>query len=101
MADITDLPDEQCYLAMLDGQRAGRLEYAWDGTVFVAKHVVVEPSYRGRGIGSALAAHVLGRLRADGVRLRPECPFVVAYLAEHPEYRSLVETVEPHPDEVA
>lgn len=53
-------------------------------------HTVVKPEFEGRGLGTELARHVIEATIADGKRIVPECPFVAAYLAEHPEYSGSV-----------
>lgn len=57
-------------------------------TVFT--HTVVRPEFEGRGIGSELARHVIEATVAEGRSVVPECPFIAAYLEEHPEYADSV-----------
>jgi predicted GNAT family acetyltransferase len=57
----------------------------------VFTHTVVEPELEGRGIGTALAHHVVETTIADGLSIVPECPFIAAYLDEHPEYAGSVQ----------
>jgi predicted GNAT family acetyltransferase len=104
VAEVFDVPEEHRYVMTLDGAPVGRLDYALEGDMFVATHVVVEPAYGSRGLGSALVRHVLDEVRESGLALRPECPFVVYFLREHPEYADLLEDVddvEPARDEVS
>ncbi|MDF2992445.1 MAG: N-acetyltransferase [Microbacterium sp.] len=56
----------------------------------VFTHTVVKPEYEGRGIGSELARHVIEATIAEGRSIVPECPFIAAYLEEHPEYADSV-----------
>lgn len=56
----------------------------------VFTHTVVKPEFEGRGIGSQLARHVIEATIADGNAVVPECPFIAAYLEEHPEYADSV-----------
>lgn len=55
-------------------------------------HTEVPPSLGGRGIGGLLAKTALEFARNEHLRVIPECPFVKAYLARHPEYGALVES---------
>ena len=91
MVEVSDVPGERRYVLTVDGQRVGRLDYAVEGNVFIAEHVVVRPSHERQGLGSRLVRQVLDEVRASGRRLRPQCPFVVHFLAEHPEYADLDE----------
>ncbi|MDR5701926.1 GNAT family N-acetyltransferase [Agromyces aerolatus] len=56
----------------------------------VFTHTVVKPEFEGRGIGSELARHVIEATIAAGDTIVPECPFIAAYLEEHPEYADSV-----------
>ncbi|WP_308798604.1 GNAT family N-acetyltransferase [Agromyces silvae] len=56
----------------------------------VFTHTVVKPQFEGQGIGSALARHVIEATIAEGNAVVPECPFIAAYLEEHPEYAGSV-----------
>jgi predicted GNAT family acetyltransferase len=56
----------------------------------VFTHTVVQPEFEGRGIGSELARHVIEATIAEGLAVVPLCPFIAAYLTEHPEYADSV-----------
>ncbi|GEM_PF-296802 len=48
-------------------------------------HTVVPPELEGKGIGSALAKHVLGYAKDKGLKAIVTCPFIKTWLAKHPE----------------
>jgi len=50
-------------------------------------HTVVPQALEGRGVGSRLAKHALDYAAAQGLRVRPDCPFVKAYIDRHPAYQ--------------
>jgi hypothetical protein len=52
-------------------------------------HTVVPPALEGRGVGSRLARHVLDYARAQGLLVRPDCPFVRACIDRHADYQPL------------
>jgi predicted GNAT family acetyltransferase len=89
---VSDSPDENRYEARLDGAVAGFARYVRRGgrTFFV--HTEVDPSFEGRGIGSALVRDALAAERAAGTPIVPLCPFVRGYIDKHPEYADLVDT---------
>ena len=93
--DVHHAPDRRRYVASLaeddEAQEVGFAAYEREGTTVVLTHTVVSPDHEGKGIGSALARGVLDDLRADGVRVRTQCPFMAAYVERHPEYADLVE----------
>jgi predicted GNAT family acetyltransferase len=57
---------------------------------FAFTHTETIPAYAGHGVGSALLAEVMIRMRAGGYSVLPYCPFVNAYLRKHPEDADLV-----------
>ena len=78
-----------------------RFEMTVDGlTAFVAferfqggidiTHTIVPPELGGRGIGTALAHHVLEFAQQHHLKVEPSCEFIRSYIARHPEYQSLV-----------
>lgn len=78
------------FVASLDGQQAGLLAYELEDGVYDLQHTVVRPTFRGRGIASTLIAKVLQSVRNEGALVLPSCPFVLAYLQEHPDEVGLV-----------
>lgn len=73
----------------VDGLPA-RCDYRLHDGVMLLVHTEVPPPLEGRGIGAALVRAALEHAAARGLRVRPRCSFVAAYLARHPEYRHLL-----------
>ena len=46
----------------------------------------------GKGAGSRLVKGALDQVRADGLKVIPQCPFVKAYIDKHPEYADLLKS---------
>ncbi len=59
-------------------------------------HTEVPPRLRGFGYGSQLARAAFEYARDGHLRVEPDCPFVRAYLARHPEFRPLVDAGHHH-----
>ncbi|MET1258203.1 GNAT family N-acetyltransferase [Flagellimonas sp. DF-77] len=53
-------------------------------------HTEVPPALEGQGIGSELVKQALTDIKAKDLTLVPLCPFVAAYIKEHPEWKALV-----------
>ena len=70
------------------------LEYERSGDHITFTHTKVPKAVEGRGIGSELVRVALEDARAGTLTVVPACPFVRAYIREHPEYVSLVDPVE-------
>src|SRR5215475_9953140 len=63
-------------------------ELADDVITFV--HTEVPSELGGRGIGSKLIQGALDQVRAEGLKVVAECPFVKAFIDKRPEYRDLL-----------
>jgi hypothetical protein len=59
-----------------------------EGTIFLL-HVEVPASEQGQGIASRLSRAALEFSRDSGLKVVPQCPFIVAYMRRHLELRSV------------
>jgi predicted GNAT family acetyltransferase len=66
------------------------MNYRLAGDVIRLEHTETPPQARGRGIASQLTAGVLEIVRKRSLKVVPRCPFVRAYLAQHPEFNDLL-----------
>ena len=64
--------------------------YTIAGDVITFRHTEVPPALEGHGIGSRLVRGALAFARAQGLKVVPQCPFVSAYMAKHPEFNDLL-----------
>lgn len=87
---VTDDPAADCYLIDADGSRVGFLSYRLGTDEISLLHAEIQPAAERRGLGSELVAFALDDARARGLQVLPQCPFVRAYIEQHPEYRDLV-----------
>jgi len=88
--DVRDNPEQHRYEARVAGMLAGFSEYQPNDGWLVFTHTEVDPTFEGRGVGSALAAGALNDVRKRGLKLTPQCPFIHAYIRRHPAYQDLV-----------
>jgi uncharacterized protein len=58
--------------------------------VITLQHTETPPQARGQGIASKLIEGTLDLVRARGLKVIPNCSFVRAYIAKHPEDRDLI-----------
>src|ERR1700749_5225614 len=72
-----------------DGHIAA-LDYMLDGQALTLYETHVPDALRGSGIAKTLAKTALDWARERGLKVDVVCPFVRAYIAEHPEYADLV-----------
>ncbi len=64
--------------------------YRSAGDVVTFTHTEVPRQFRGRGIASRLVEGALETVRAQGLRVVPQCSFVARYIAEHPQFHDLL-----------
>jgi uncharacterized protein len=87
--------------AVVDNKAARRFElaeqgalafadYTRSGGVVTVPHVEAALPLRGTGAAGRLMEGMLAAIRADGEKIRPICPYAVAYLRRHPEHHDLV-----------
>jgi predicted GNAT family acetyltransferase len=92
MTDVTvrDNPAEKRFEAYVDGRLVGFSAYEVSDGVITFTHTEVDDDVEGQGIGSVLVRTSLDQVRAGGaLRVRPTCPFVRAWIDDHPDYQDL------------
>ncbi|HTP72231.1 MAG TPA: GNAT family N-acetyltransferase [Burkholderiaceae bacterium] len=71
----------------------GRLSFAQyhlaDGVMWLT-HTETPPPLQGRGLAAQVVRAALDHARAHGLKVRPACSYVRAYLRRHPELHDLV-----------
>ena len=65
-------------------------EYRRDDGILIITHTEVPAALNGKGIGSRLVRGLLDLARAEGVKVKPLCPFVKGYIDKHPDYADLL-----------
>ena len=86
---VSDNPAQQRYELAVDGHVAATY-YRIDDGVVTFIHTEVPPELGGKGIGSKLIKGALDQVRAEGLKVIAQCPFVKAYIEKHPEYADLL-----------
>lgn len=89
MSDVIHNKAHHRYELMVDGHLAATYYKLSDGVITFA-HTEVPPELGGKGVGSRLVKGALDQVRADGLKVIAECPFVKAYIDKHPEYTDLL-----------
>ncbi|MDI1346996.1 MAG: GNAT family N-acetyltransferase [Pseudolabrys sp.] len=87
--DVRDNSARQRFELDAEGHVAFSEYMRADGVIEI-RHTEVPPALNGKGIGSRLVRGLLDLVRAEGVKVRPRCPFVRGYIEKHPEYADLV-----------
>jgi predicted GNAT family acetyltransferase len=89
MVQVSDNAERRRFELDVDGHVAFS-NYKRENGLLTVLHTEVPKELGGRGIGSALARGLLDIARAHGLKVRPICPFVKAYMEKHPEYADLL-----------
>lgn len=55
-----------------------------------ADHTAAPASMRGTGAARALVEHMIADARANGFKIVPLCPYVVAQVRKHPEWGDVI-----------
>ena len=88
-SSVIDNPAEHRF-ELKAGDLVAVASYALAPGVITFTHTEVPPALSGQGIGSRLAHGALEQVRARGLKVVPQCPFIAAYIAKHPEFSDLV-----------
>ena len=84
MTEVHDNRERSRFELPVDGHVAfAAYERIGDRIVFT--HTIVPRELEGRGIGTRLIEAALAQVRAEGLKVVPQCAFVAAYLRKHPE----------------
>ena len=72
------------YEAVENDQVVGWIAYVDEPDGLGLVHTIVPAEFGGRGVGTALAAYVLGEAARGGMSVLPYCSFVRDYIARTP-----------------
>ena len=89
MTDIVNNSAKHRYELAVDGLIAATYYKLADGVITFV-HTEVPPKLGGKGIGSKLIHGALDQVRAEGLKVIAQCPFVKGYIDKHPEYVGLL-----------
>ncbi len=82
--------DGNQYEFQIEG-RVAKVEYILKFPSIYLTHIEVPSSLEKQGIGSQLVLKVLEELKMKKLAVVPLCPFVAAYIKEHPEWMKIVD----------
>ena len=87
--EVVNNPSQHRYQLTVDGHVAATY-YEIAGGVITFVHTEVPPELGGQGIGSKLIKAVLDQVRADGLKVVAQCPFVKAFIDKNAAYQDLL-----------
>jgi uncharacterized protein len=89
MTDIVNNRAHHRYELAVDGHIAATYYAIADGVVTFI-HTEVPPELGGKGIASKLIRGALDQVRAEGLKVIAQCPFVKAFIDKHADYQDLL-----------
>jgi uncharacterized protein len=87
--EVANNPGRQRYELPVDGHIAAAYYEKTDG-VITFLHTEVPPELGGKGIGSKLIRGTLDQVRAEGLKVIAQCPFVKGFMEKHADYQDLL-----------
>jgi hypothetical protein len=90
MNEVVNNPPHHRYELAVDGHIAATY-YEIADRVITFVHTEVPPELGGKGIGSKLIRGALDQVRADGLKVIAQCPFVKAFIEKNPDYQDLLQ----------
>jgi predicted GNAT family acetyltransferase len=86
---VSNNPAQHRYELAVDGHIAATYYEIADGVITFV-HTEVPPELGGKGVGSKLIRGALDQVRADGLKVIAQCPFVKAFIGKNPDYADLL-----------
>lgn len=82
-------PQSKRFELVLDGH-LNKVDYQLRKGHLILVHTEVALELEGKGVGSSMAEYAFDYARREGLKIIPLCPFIKAYLREHPEHHDVV-----------
>jgi len=89
MSDVLNNKAQHRYELAVEGRIAATYYSVADGVITFI-HTEVPPELGGKGIASKLIRGALDQVRAEGLKVIAQCPFVKAFIEKHADYQDLL-----------
>ena len=66
------------------------IEYERDRDILSLTRTIVPKELAGRGIAKALCIAVMEEIETQGLKMKPECSYIVSFVEKYPEYQKLI-----------
>lgn len=87
--DVEHRAQEMRFVLPIGEHEAELLYFPIDDTTLDFGHTFVPPAVRGSGAGGKIVKAALDYAVEHGLRVRPSCSFVAAFIRRHPEYQEI------------
>ena len=89
MTDVVNNKAQHRYELVVEDHLAATYYTLADGVITFV-HTEVPSELSGKGVGSRLVKGALDHVRADGLQVVAQCPFVKAWIEKHADYADLL-----------
>jgi predicted GNAT family acetyltransferase len=93
--DVLDDAEHGRWIATLGADAIAELPYRFVGGRVVLLTTWVNHAYRNNRVATELISRVLDEIRKSGKKITIICPVVGEFIARHPEFLDLIDTVHP------
>jgi predicted GNAT family acetyltransferase len=91
MSEVVNNRAHHRYELTVDGHLAATY-YAISDGVITFIHTEVPPELGGKGVASRLIGGALDQVRAEGLKVIAQCPFVKAFIGKNADYADLLKS---------
>ncbi len=86
---VSENKEKKRFEVTLDGKVAV-IEYIRAEDKMYLTHTEVPNEFEGKGIASKMVKQVLQKIKDEGLKLVPLCPFIASYIKRHPEWKEIL-----------
>ncbi|EKM14694.1 acetyltransferase family protein [Vibrio harveyi] len=90
MQKVTQDTTSPIFWVDLEENHKAKVVYKLDGQEMHIISTLIPEEVRGKGYGKVMMEAVLPEIEAQGYRIVPVCPYVIKYMATHPEWAHLL-----------
>ena len=76
-------------IEMQIGDQIAMVKYILGSKEIIFTHTEVPEAFEGQGVASKMAKVAVEYAKTSGLRIRPMCPYMAAWIKRHPEYHSI------------
>jgi predicted GNAT family acetyltransferase len=88
--EVVHLPERERYELRQQGSTIGYLAASGRGDTLLMPYIEIQPAHRGRNLSSVLLRRALEHVREKGLKVRPLCPVVAAFLRRNAGFHDLL-----------
>jgi predicted GNAT family acetyltransferase len=90
MHKVTHDTESSIFWVDLDKDHKEKVVYKLDGKEMRITSTLISEEARGKGYGKVMMEAVLPEIEAQGYCVVPVCPYVIKYMATHPEWAHIL-----------